>query len=44
MRKSDKRKGQREAQGGGQLWLRMGEFVRAALYEVVIGTGLAFCR
>ena len=42
MRKSDKRKGQREAQGGGQLWLRMGEFVRAALYEVVIGTGLAF--
>ena len=42
MRKSDKSNGQREAQGGRQLWLRMGEYVRAALYEVVIGSGLAF--
>src|SRR5216683_6654260 len=36
-----KRKGGRKAAGVGQLWLRLPGLIREALYETVIGAGLA---
>jgi hypothetical protein len=36
-----KSKGRRRAAGEGQLWLRLPGLVREALYETVIGAGLA---
>src|ERR1700674_6073885 len=41
MNKSAKSKGERKAAGAGQLWLRLPGLVRAALYDTVIGAGLA---
>jgi putative transposase len=41
MNKSAKNKGERKAAGAGQLWLRLPELVGEALYETVIGVGLA---
>jgi len=41
MRKSDKSDGGRKAWGAGQLWLRLPGLVGEALYETVIGVGLA---
>src|SRR5258708_30003842 len=41
MNKSAKRKDGRKAAGAGQLWLRLPGLVREALYETVIGAGLA---
>src|SRR5271170_1312859 len=41
MRKSDKSDGGRKAGDTGQLWLRLPGLVGAALYETVIGVGLA---
>ena len=41
MSKSAKSKGRKEAASKGQLWLRLPGLVRAALYETVIGVGLA---
>ena len=41
MSKSAKSKGRRKAAGEGQLWLRLPGLVRSALYETVIGAGLA---
>ena len=41
MSKSAKSKGGRKAAGAGQLWLRLAGMVREALYETVIGAGLA---
>src|SRR5216683_4314824 len=41
MNKSAKRKGGRKAAGVGQLWLRLPGLVRDALYDTVIGAGLA---
>jgi hypothetical protein len=41
MNKSAKRKGGRKAAGAGQLWLRLPGLVREALYDTVIGAGLA---
>ena len=41
MNKIAKRKGGRKAAGVGQLWLRLPGLVREALYDTVIGAGLA---
>ena len=41
MSKSAKSKGRKEAASKGQLWLRLPGLVGAALYETVIGVGLA---
>ena len=41
MRKSDKSEGGRKAGDAGQLWLRLPGLVGEALYETVIGVGLA---
>ena len=41
MRKSDKSDGGRKAGDAGQLWLRLSGLVGEALYETVIGVGLA---
>ena len=41
MRKSDKSDGGRKAGDAGQLWLRLPGLVGEALYETVIGVGLA---
>ena len=41
MSKSAKSKGRKKAAGAGQLWLRLPGLVREALYETVIGAGLA---
>ncbi len=41
MNKSAKRKDGRKAAGAGQLWLRLPGLVREALYDTVIGAGLA---
>src|ERR1700674_3425895 len=41
MNKSAKSKGERKAAGAGQLWLRLPGLVREALYDKVIGAGLA---
>jgi len=41
MRKSAKSDGGRKAWGAGQLWLRLPGLVGEALYETVIGVGLA---
>ena len=41
MNKSAKGKGGRKAAGAGQLWLRLPGLVREALYDTVIGAGLA---
>jgi len=41
MSKSAKSEGRRKAAGAGQLWLRLPGMVGEALYETVIGVGLA---
>lgn len=41
MSKSAKSKSRREAASAGQLWLRLPGLVREALYDTVIGAGLA---
>src|SRR5712691_8723818 len=41
MSKSAKSEGRRKAAGEGQLWLRLPGLVREALYDTVIGAGLA---
>src|SRR5260370_25717365 len=41
MNKGAKRKDGRKAAGPGQLWLRLPGLVREALYDTVIGAGLA---
>jgi hypothetical protein len=41
MSRSAKGKGRREAASEGQLWLRLAGLVGDALYETVIGAGLA---
>jgi hypothetical protein len=41
MRKNAKRSDGRKVEGQGQLWLRLPGLVREALYDTVIGTGLA---
>ena len=41
MSKSAKSRGRKEAASKGQLWLRLPGLVGAALYETVIGVGLA---
>ena len=41
MSKSAKSEGRRKATGEGQLWLRLPGLVREALYDTVIGAGLA---
>src|ERR1700680_1311168 len=41
MSKSAKSEGRKKAADQGQLWLRVAGFVRKALYETVIGAGLA---
>jgi transposase-like protein len=41
MSKTVKSEGRRKAVGEGQLWLRLPDLVRDALYETVIGAGLA---
>src|SRR6202521_4497607 len=41
MSKSAKGKGRKEAASAGQLWLRLPGLVHDALYETVIGAGLA---
>src|ERR1019366_7674872 len=41
MNESGKRKEGRKAAGAGQLWLRLPGLVREALYDTVIGAGLA---
>ena len=42
MSKSAKSEGRKKAAGEGQLWLRLPGLVREALYETVIGAGLAW--
>jgi hypothetical protein len=44
MSKSAKSEGRRKAAGNGQLWLRLPDLVRDALYETVIGAGAATAR
>ena len=41
MSKNAKSKDERKAAGAGQLWLRLPGMVRDALYDTVIGAGLA---
>jgi hypothetical protein len=41
MSKSAKSRHRREVMGEGQLWLRLPGLVREALYDTVIGAGLA---
>jgi hypothetical protein len=41
MEKIGKSKGRRKAEGEGQLWFRLPGLVGAALYDTVIGMGLA---